>query len=505
MLGVLVVEHHGQVGYLQAYSGQMDFSVLKGTPLAGVEAEFVPPVVDYLQPEGYFKVHEKAIVELGKHIEKLENSPELALTKTRIAALEKREEEDVSAWKSVMEAAKRRRDETRLRGDVPPSESEKMIKESQYQRAELRRIRLNYAAERAKLQHSLGLITGKIRAFRETRKAQSDSLQRWLFAKFVMVNALGERRSLIDLFAAYYKTHAFSPAKDPLPPSGSGECCEPKLLQYAYLHGMKPLSMAMFWWGKSPEGELRRHGSFYPACQSKCRPVLPWMLKGLDTDPFPPAKDLEESLETLYEDGSIAVLNKPSGMLSVPGKGPRKSVFSIMKARYPEATGPVIVHRLDMDTSGLMVVAKTMEAYIDLQKQFAGRQVGKTYIALLAPLPPEESPKALEGTIALPLRGDIDDRPRQLVDRQHGKSAVTRYAFLDRDTVLLTPLTGRTHQLRVHCAHPEGLGRAIQGDPLYGQRGGRMCLHAMRITFKHPADGRTMQFEKAADFIPARE
>lgn len=332
-------------------------------------------------------------------------------------------------------------------------------------------------------------------------KQLSQELQTWLFHQYRLLNALGEVKDLIDIWQEYYNRPKLL-RKYPLPPGGTGDCCAPKLLQYAYQQGLKPLCMAEFWWGETTKTELRHHLNYYPACRGKCKPVLTWMLQGLDVDPDPESLGFErQELPVVYEDEWLLVVNKPSGLLSAPGRVEEYSVETIMQERYP---GSMIGHRLDMGTSGLLIVAKTLEIYRNLQEQFVKHQVKKKYLAVLESLDALEKLDILDkrGTISLPLRPDPMNRPRQLVDPEHGKRAVTDYEFLSDSLVALWPQTGRTHQLRIHCAHPDGLGRPIVGDELYGTRekGQRLMLHAAEIWFHHPVTGINMHLSVAPDF-----
>ena len=317
-------------------------------------------------------------------------------------------------------------------------------------------------------------------------KKMSQDLQVWLFHQYQLLNARGEVKDLVDIWQSYYSRPKLR-QKFPLPPGGTGDCCAPKLLQYAYQHHLKPVCMAEFWWGESTKEELRQHLHYYPACRGKCKPILTWMLQGLDVDPNPELQGVAHlELNTVYEDNDIVVVDKPSGMLSVPGRIDDYSVETVMRQRYPDA---MIVHRLDMGTSGLLIVAKSSEAYHPLQEQFIKHQVKKKYVAMLEGRGKKEE---VRGIISLPLRPDPMNRPRQMVDMEHGKRAVTDYEFLSDDLVALYPQTGRTHQLRIHCAHPDGLGRPIVGDELYGTKGDRLMLHASEIWFRHPITGQEM-------------
>ena len=327
-----------------------------------------------------------------------------------------------------------------------------------------------------------------------TSKQMSQKLQEWLFHQYQLLNARGEVKDLVDIWQDYYDRPKLR-QKYPLPPGGTGDCCAPKLLQYAYQQGLKPVCMAEFWWGQSTKEELRQHLNYYPACRGKCKPILTWMLQGLDVDPDPELLGFERlDIPIVYEDEWLLVVDKPSGMLSSRGRIEQYSVESVMQERYP---GSVIAHRLDMGTSGLLIVAKTQEVYRPLQEQFVKHQVRKKYVAML------EGRRKMEdgrGTISLPMRPDPMNRPRQVVDMEHGKRAVTDYEFISPNIVALYPQTGRTHQLRIHCAHPDGLGRPIVGDELYGTKGERLMLHASEIWFHHPITGRDMHLVSPPPF-----
>ena len=461
MFGVLVVKDaQGQTGYLAAFSGN----------LAGSNHHdyFVPPVYDLLNPDGYFKEEEARITSLNVILNEMKDL------------------------------------NTQSNGN------------------QILRSALN---DKKKDLENINVET-TIQALKEERKQRSIALQQWIFEQFVIQNARGEKIDLYSLFTEHAHRN---------PPAGSGECAAPKLLQYAYTHQLQPIAMAEFWWGDSPKGEIRRHGHYYPACRHKCEPILGFMLQGLDVEPNPllTSNTDADQLETVYEDEYLLVVNKPAGMLSVPGKTGQASVLSILQERYPDATGPILVHRLDMDTSGLLLAAKDKDTHALLQKQFEGRTVKKRYIALLEGIPQAE-PK---GFIRLPLRPDFDNRPLQMVCYEYGKPAVTRYEIINviqpsfpviqseakdlntstnasqilppygrlndktgRTRIAFYPETGRTHQLRVHAAHPEGLNCPIVGDPLYGQPANRLHLHAERLEFRHPVTGQRLQIQKEAPF-----
>ena len=341
-------------------------------------------------------------------------------------------------------------------------------------------------------------------------KKMSQDLQLWLFHQYQFLNARGETKDLVDVWQAYHCSPRIR-RRYPLPPGGTGDCCAPKLLQYAYQHGLKPLCMAEFWWGPSPKSDIRHHGQFYPACRGKCKPILTWMLQGLDVDPSPDEAGFPHiSPQVVWEDDAMAVLNKPSGLLSVPGRMEDYSVAIWSQQRWP---GSQPVHRLDLWTSGIILIAKTSEAYHALQQQFLDHSIKKKYLALVQGIPKQE-----HGIIDLPLLCDPMNRPRQVIDFERGKRAITEYRLirtLQTDPAIsllaLWPHTGRTHQLRMHCAHESGLGCPILGDVLYGRKttdrrtqfgnaADRMCLQAQAISFVHPITGRKMHFELPSDF-----
>ena len=321
-------------------------------------------------------------------------------------------------------------------------------------------------------------------------KELSLSLQLWLFQQYRLLNGRGETKDLVEIWQDYHSAPRIR-SRFPLPPGGTGDCCAPKLLQYAYLHHLTPVCMAEFWWGESPKSLIRHHGQFYPACRGKCKPVLTWMLQGLDVDPHMDVTGaVHPEPAIIYEDEALVVLSKPAGMLSVPGKTGDDSVAAWAQRRWP---GAMLVHRLDMLTSGILLAAKTMEVYQELQQQFTDRTVKKKYLAVV-----EGSPAKEHGIIDLPLASDPMNRPLQVVDPENGKRAITEYRVLQagqRSLLALWPHTGRTHQLRMHCAHPEGLGCPIVGDELYGRKADRLYLQAQAIAFVHPMTGKRMHFE----------
>ena len=489
MFGVLVVEDDkGALGFLAAYSGLLanrnDWDY------------FVPAVFDFQQPDGYFKREEAEISDINKRVTLLEQSPDLFKERSLLQLMRQEKENALAEWKRQTVAAKQRRDAMRS-GTIPTSMTEQqMLHESQWMKAETKRLRQQHDLAIAQQQEKVNVLEKEIADLKKTRRQKSDALQKWLFDHFIMLNAKGEERTLTDIFATT-TTH--------VPPSGAGECCAPKLLQYAYSHHLKPRCIAEFWWGKPPMGEIRQHQHFYPACRGKCLPILNHMLQGLDVENATSPTPSTTLPEIIFEDEWLLVVCKPPGMLSVPGKTPASSVYDFARHHCPAAEGPLIVHRLDMDTSGLMVIAKTKAVHQQLQAQFNKRTVEKTYIAVLEKSLPANIPP--RGSIQLPLRPDTMDRPRQMVDTVHGKRAITLYEAIGENTILLHPLTGRTHQLRVHCAHPQGLATPIKGDPLYGTApttstlaADRLYLHAGTLAFIHPVTRERLSFEKKPEW-----
>jgi len=483
MFGVLVCENQtGQLGFLAAYSGQ----ILGRSDWPW----FVPAVFDYLQSDGYFKQEEAHITAINRRIAELESADNLLSARRRLEQLRAQAEREIEAFRALMRQAKARRDEARqqfseLSADGKPTPTDVLTRESQHQKAELRRMKQHWRDVVAQAEAPLKAMETDITALRRERHERSDALQRWLFDRFRMLNADGEQRSLTDIFA---------PTPQRVPPAGSGECCAPKLLQFAFAHGLRPLQIAEFWMGRSPKMEIRHDGQFYTACRGKCKPILEWMLGETHADRS--AVSGVKTFRVVYADDAIIVVDKPSGLLSVPGRTAAISLEDQLRAHF----GLVyMVHRLDMDTSGLMVVARTMTAYHHLQRQFLQHTVHKEYVALL------DGTVTASGTIPLPLRPDLTDRPRQLVDPVHGKEAVTDYAPIaqrpdGRTLIRLTPHTGRTHQLRVHCAHADGLATPIVGDALYGHpASSRLCLHAAELCFIHPSTGQKLQFTSTTD------
>ena len=509
MFGVLIVQtdngitnnEENQIGYLAAFSGN----------LAGknLHPYFVPPVYDLLQPEGFFKIEEEQISAINIRIRELENSSSYLDSKEKWKIETEQAKAVLNQAKAELKMAKEAR-EIRRQSSPELSEEEQasLIRESQYQKAEYKRLEKEWKKRLEELETEVRHFDIEIERLKTERKERSAALQRKLFEQFRMLNAQGEVKDLYTIFEQTVQQ---------VPPAGAGECALPKLLQYAYLHQLKPLAMAEFWWGDSPKNEIRHHGYYYPSCKGKCEPILLHMLQGLEVDENPLLNSIheDEELEIVYEDEWLVVVNKPAGMLSVPGKAEdRDSVYHRLKKKYPDATGPMIVHRLDMATSGLLLVAKTKEVHQHLQAQFADRSIKKRYTAVLDGVTARTEktvstekttlPFGRAGRINLPLCLNPLDRPRQIVSREHGKEAITEYRIISESEkyirITFYPLTGRTHQLRVHAAHPEGLGCPILGDELYGKKADRLYLHAEYIEFRHPISGKILCIQKEADF-----
>lgn len=496
MLGVLIAaDEDGARHTLYAFSGQLGHG---GFHFPG----FVGPVFDYLQPDGHFKTHEQDISRQNLDISHFETDI-LPPVRKEYERVRNAFDAEVSAARDKYHESKSERDARRKAGDVSDAELAAMIRQSQFEKAELHRLKKRVTAQLEPYATRLKEAEAQLSAMKEKRRADSEALQQWLFTNFRLLNARGESRSLSEIFAD---------TPMPVPPSGAGECCAPKLLQAAYLQGWHPLTITEYWYGRGKEGEVRIHGRHYPACRGKCRPVLGWMLQGLDIEP-PLDSDCDAGIDlkpvVIFENQWFCVVNKPSGMLSVPGKGAAISVQQWLEAKYGPERDVKVVHRLDQDTSGLLIAAFGPAAYKALQFMFASRQVKKTY---MADLEGDYQSRGIpqKGRIELPLSPDWLDRPRQRVDLDNGKNAVTEYEFMSvkdgHSRVMFHPLTGRTHQLRIHSASDTGLGMPIVGDRLYGHGNDcphnreRLHLHAMTLEFTSPFDRRPCRFDSPLPF-----
>lgn len=488
MFGVLVVENrYGELGYLAAFSGKL--------ANRNHHPGFVPPVYDLLDQENVFVEESEAINGINQQIDQLEQSPQWQKIQLELIHVTKEAELAISRLQQSMIVTRKQRRTTRaaleqanLTKLQKVLQLEQLAQQSVAEKRILADSKQHWTAQIEQAQLQVDDYQSQITRLKEQRKQRSHQLQHQLFSNYQFLNAQGKIAVLIDLFKN---------TQSPIPPAGSGECAAPKLLQFAYQHQLKPIAMAEFWWGDSPRSAIRRHGKFYPSCNSKCLPILTHMLQGLDVEANPlldnPATDKE--IEIIYQDEAIVVLNKPDEMLSVPGVNIQDSAFTRLQSYLgPRDEGPFVLHRLDMSTSGLLVFALTKRANRSLQKQFITRQVEKRYVALVDGYIEAES-----GEIQLPLAADPDDKPRQMVCEKRGKPADTFWQVISRQTngtkLYLYPKTGRTHQLRVHCAHPQGLNSPIVGDDLYGDRADRLHLHAQRLTFSHPYTREIVSFE----------
>ena len=458
MFGFLIYEG----GILKAYSGQ----ILGRSDWDG----YVPAIFDYLQPDGYFKTHEAEITLLNNKIKEAE---------------------------ALLPKGKRTR------------EIEQMKQERKERSQALQRWLFSQFRTQAPSQPShsgKGTLNADYISAKGLHQAETLPLR----------GGAGGGLSFLQIFTDYAQRTG---SKQTVPPSGTGECCAPKLLHYANTHGLKAFTVAEFWYGASPKGIIRHHGQFYEPCQAKCMPMLWYMLpEGCKVYPFMRQQPPDGDIKILWEDEWFVAIDKPAGLLSVPGKRPMPNAQDMLRSAQCTVHSSQLkpVHRLDKDTSGILLFAKTEEAFVKMQRLFAEHdKIRKEYEAIVAPLhlPPsggvvqqvessqQECTPPMKGeagrgllSLSLPLSPDFEHRPMQRVDYENGKEAITEYRFIGDDRVLLYPLTGRTHQLRIHCAHPDGLGRPILGDPLYGNTPAeRMYLHASRLTFTHPFTGKTIE------------
>lgn len=504
MFGVLLVQtQEHKIGYLAAFSGN----------LAGSNHHdfFVPPVYDLLRPGDFFKIEENNISAINRRIKEVTTSESYMLLRRTTDAVRLQAKEELTKAKNELKAQKSNRDEERkaidelldrlMQQDAETRNAtitayknrlQEMIKESQFQKAEYKRLEKRLKEKVALQEEALHKVEDEVTQLRQERKNRSAALQLKLFQHFRMLNAKGEVKDLCQIFEE---------TRQSVPPAGSGECALPKLLQYAYQNDLKPLAFGEFWWGESPKDEIRHHGQFYPSCKGKCEPILKHMLVGLAVEPNPLSENRfnGSSLKIIYEDEWIVAIEKPAGMLSTPGKECIESVSERLQKMYPEATGPLLVHRLDMATSGILLAAKNKEIHAALQSLFEARKVRKIYTALLDAVPKEK-----QGCINLPLCLNPLDRPRQMVSYEHGKEAITLYEVIatknNQALVRFDLLTGRTHQIRVHAAHPLGLNCPIKGDDLYGKHADRLYLHATEVIFTHPITGKKIALKSNVPF-----
>ncbi len=491
MFGVLVVKNQqNEIGYITAVSGKLAEK--------NKHKKFVPPVYDMLTKDSYFLKEETILNNINLEIEKLENNTEYLVLLAQEKLENKKANIDIQEKKEALKAAKKDRNSRREKAKLELSLEDYTLfektlsKESLETKYFFNNVNRYWKHTLKSVKEKLSVFTNKIELLKDKRKTKSAALQQYLFEQYQFLNSKKEVKNLSQLFID---------TTEQKPPAGSGECTAPKLLQYAFLHDLKPIAMAEFWWGQSPNKEIRKHQQFYPACQGKCKPILTHMLARIemDTNPMLQNPAIGKELETIFEDESLIVVYKPAEFLSVPGIHIQDSVYTRIKQQVKNITGPIIVHRLDMSTSGLLVLAKNKKAHKNLQSQFINKTVKKRYTALLDGIVTDDN-----GTINLPLRVDLDDRPRQLVCFEHGKPAETNWEVVERKNgktkIHFYPISGRTHQLRVHASHSLGLNIPIIGDDLYGKKSNRLYLHADTLEFKHPITKEKMTFYKEAEF-----
>ena len=491
MFGVLVVRNQeNKIGYLAAVSGK-----LANTNQHKI---FIPPVFDMLNKNGFFLEQEERLNEINRILESLENNQNYLQLKEEFIQFEINSKLKIEEGKQLLKSNKKDRKSQRETISSTLSEEEiqffeeDLVKQSLRDKYEFRVFSEKLDAEKQLLLNKINVFETEINSLKEERKTKSNSLQNQLFNQYQFLNKFKQEKGLLEIFS----NTVFQQ-----PPAAAGECAAPKLLQYAFQNDLEPICMAEFWWGDSPKSEVRKHGQFYPACTGKCEPILGHMLQGivLNENLLLKQNSTVEELEILYQDEDLIVINKPEEFLTVPGIEIKDSVYLRIKHQFPLATGPIIVHRLDMSTSGILVLALNKESHKLLQQQFIKRKVHKRYIALL-----DGNIEHDNGFIDLPLRVDLDDRPRQMVCYEHGKTAQTKYEVIvrkdNKTLVYFYPITGRTHQLRMHASHRLGLNAPIIGDDLYGKKANRLHLHAESLEFTHPKTKELMKFQVEPNF-----
>jgi len=500
MFGVLVVKNSdNQVGFLTAVSGNNNELPMH----SAVSSFLVPNIFTGFESGSEYQQQHDIVNNLNQEIAQLQSALSFKVAKITLDAEQAAGKFQLTKLQQLMVVRKQQRKQQRaelamalqqdsITEQEYKSKSIQLARESVEYKNTLRELKAYWNNRIHRATGRFSTLELKINALKKIRSKISTRLQKLVFKQYQLLNKQLQPLNLLDIFTKF---------SDNPPPSGSGDCAAPKLLQYAFQHQLEPVCMAEFWWGAQPKSEIRKHGNFYPSCQGKCQPILSYMLEGITLEPNPilenPAKNIE--LPIVYQDQDILVVNKPAGLLSVPGKNIKDSVHTRLKKLFPLATGPMIVHRLDMATSGLLVLSLNHRAHKGLQKQFINKEINKRYVAVVAGKLSQPS-----GKIILPLRGDINDRPRQIVCHEQGKYAETHWQVIEEKalstTLFLYPITGRTHQLRVHCAHPEGLNMPIIGDSLYGDLTNRLHLHAQKLSFKHPITHEKITFEVNTNF-----
>lgn len=516
MFGVLIVkDESNKLGFLAAISGHNQ-DVPANTELSN---KLVPQVFKGFGQDSYFEIKQIEVNQTTQIIEQLESSPRLKTLQTLYASEQAASQFQITQWQKAMTTNRKTRKQKRSELDIAlktgeideqeaKQQSIQLSRESVADKKRLSELKGYWLSRVENVLTQLEVLTDEIAQLKKQRRKLSSKLQKMLFKEYKLLNANGEEKHLIELFKEQ---------SNPTPPAGTGDCAAPKLMQFAYESKLTPVCMAEFWWGKPPKSEIRQHLNFYPACQGKCLPVLTHMLEGLAVDPNPLLENpgAEKGLKIIYQDKHLVVVNKPHGLLSVPGVNIQDSVYTRVKALFPNAEGNLILHRLDMATSGLLVLSLNKRAHKHLQNQFINKEIQKRYIAII-----DGKLEQQEGTISLPLCVDVNDRPRQMVSFEHGKPATTKWQVIEylactcsdskveqnketcsvKTKLYLYPITGRTHQLRMHCAHADGLHMPIIGDSLYGKENTRLFLHAQRLEFTHPISKEAMCFEVDSEF-----
>ena len=491
MFGVLICKNtSGKIGYIAAFSGKLANT--------NQHRYFVPPVFDMLNKDGFFLQQEERLNEINRILEKLESNPEYIQLKKQLIEFNENSKTKISEGKLLLKTNKKDRKEQRdlivpnLSEEEAKVYEEDLVKQSLRDKYEFRKLNQEIDEQRFFLEQKIKSFEDQIFELKDERKTKSNALQNQLFDQYQFLNQNKEKKGL----RAIFEKTAFQQ-----PPAAAGECAAPKLLQYAFQNDLEPICMAEFWWGDSPKSEVRKHKHYYPACTGKCEPILGHMLEGImmDENPLIQQCNTGDLLKIIYQDEDIVVVNKPEEFLSVPGIEIKDSVYIRMKYQFPKATGPMIIHRLDMSTSGILVLALNKDSHKNIQQQFIKRKVVKRYIALLDGIVKDD-----EGYIELPLRVDLEDRPRQMVCYEHGKPAKTQFKVLKRQgnktLIHFFPITGRTHQLRMHASHHLGLNTPIVGDDLYGKKANRLHLHAEYLEFTHPKTKELMKFQVEPNF-----
>jgi len=468
MFGVLVVKNqNNELGYLCAFSGKLADKT--------IHKHFVPPVFDVLNPKGFYRKTEDEINEINNKIEALTSDKNYNLITENINKIAVTHQQLLNTEKQKI---KTRRQLRKLEDKV---DNQQNLNEEFY----LREYEVYLNDKVSIIQQEYIIYEKQIEDLKQLRKEKSAKVQAEIFEHYKFINTNHQQKNLKDIFSNHKQNI----------PAGAGDCCAPKLFQYAFLHDLTPIAMAEFWWGKPLKTSIRKHKYFYPACKGKCKPILEHMLSGIPVKENPLFEKLAEKKEIkiIYEDEYLLVINKPHELLSVSGSEIEDSVEHRIRQKYPDATGPLLVHRLDMSTSGILLIAKKKDVHKALQSQFINKTVKKRYVALL-----DGKVNKPNGKIELPLRVDFFDRPKQMVCFDRGKKAITKYEVIETYSnttkVYFYPITGRTHQLRMHAAHHQGLNSPIVGDDLYGIIKDRLYLHAERIEFVHPITEKKVSF-----------